>query len=549
VTDNSGRLFEGTHRHIAMSVDKSNENWQECTPLEQLMADGVNPLNTPIITGMSPYESILLKYLSSVATFCQLLTRLSCYSLPHLIGTALFGFGPEQTGVNIHWVKNVFAHRLTTHPRFRATIQYTKVLSRAYFVPLPGDASLDDHVIEERIPGGSVVSRKAAFDKRIDAILSEDLPMDRPLWRLHYFSNWYSDSSNNTGATLVLRVHHVIGDGVALVYYCGLAISDEIPERPVPRRQRTNTCASDMIRNLSKFGRFCADAAFVLAGTAMPDPRNALNAGVMSGKKTMYHVPHCNALRVDVLKTSSKRLGCTINDIFSAALTGALRRYLASHDSAYDPRIRLHSAMAFNNHVLSGTGSVSLNNKVVLAAMRQHIDLVTPAARLRKSVEQNSGLKTSSIPALTTFAFGVLTAMPSSKLRGLLWNRLLPHPCRFTSNRLHVHLYIGFLTDVQFLICHSPYREDFTRRISITSTNIRGPTKDKIYVDGQRVDSIVVAAPLDGEGGTIVTIFSYENRVSLCVSGDKAKICHADKLGDAMAAELESLCSLNSINL
>jgi WS/DGAT C-terminal domain len=84
---------------------------------------------------------------------------------------------------------------------------------------------------------------------------------------------------------------------------------------------------------------------------------------------------------------------------------------------------------------------------------------------------------------------------------------------------------------------------DLTKRVSLVYTNVRGPLS-KVSVDGQEVSSIQIAAPADGSGGVVVSIFSYANQVNICISGDKARILHPAHLGTMIVMELEQLCEL-----
>jgi diacylglycerol O-acyltransferase / wax synthase len=372
-------------------MTKHCEAWRICTPIEVFMSDCANPNNPSIIT-------------------------------------ALFGFAQSQHVVNFEWVKNIFVPRLASHPRFRAIVQRSRVLGHPRFVPLPPSASLDHLVFEEQLPEHAqgtdvpVAKRAAAFSDRLDAIMSQDLPQDRPLWALHFFPDYFCGSADTCGATIVLRVHHVIGDGVALVHHCGTAVADEPPERPIPRRQQVCGRPHPGESVMSRVVRHGGEAIYVFLGTAIPDSPNVFNSSPLSGKKVLHCVPPCNVLSVDVLKAASKRVGCTLNDLLSAALTGAIREYSIRYKPEHSLHVRLHTAMAFNTHVLADNGLIDLSNRVIPIPMRQHVQLSDRKDRLRKSIEENNTMKSSAVPALANVAFELLALMPA-KLRQTLWNR------------------------------------------------------------------------------------------------------------------------------
>ena len=54
-------------------------------------------------------------------------------------------------------------------------------------------------------------------------LLSEPLPADRPLWTLHLVEHFQG------GSAIVARIHHCIGDGLALVHVL-LSIADGTPD-------------------------------------------------------------------------------------------------------------------------------------------------------------------------------------------------------------------------------------------------------------------------------------------------------------------------------
>src|SRR5512137_2256456 len=89
------------------------------------------------------------------------------------------------------------------------------------------DFSLDRHLRVVRLGPGAGEPALQAF---VSGLLSEPFPEGRPLWTLHFIEHFRG------GSALVARIHHCIGDGLALVHVL-LSMADGMPE-PESRRAR-----------------------------------------------------------------------------------------------------------------------------------------------------------------------------------------------------------------------------------------------------------------------------------------------------------------------
>ena len=89
------------------------------------------------------------------------------------------------------------------------------------------DFDLDRHLQIERLGPGAGEPALQAF---VSQLLSEPLPADRPLWSMHFVEHFQG------GSAIVARIHHCIGDGLALVHVL-LSMADGTPE-PVRSKPR-----------------------------------------------------------------------------------------------------------------------------------------------------------------------------------------------------------------------------------------------------------------------------------------------------------------------
>ena len=77
-------------------------------------------------------------------------------------------------------------------------------------------------------------SERAALQERVGALASEPLDPARPLWQFHLIEGYEG------GSALIARVHHCIGDGIALISVM-MTITDggsDPPRRAAPRQRR-----------------------------------------------------------------------------------------------------------------------------------------------------------------------------------------------------------------------------------------------------------------------------------------------------------------------
>lgn len=465
--------------HQQLEDDESKwPNWRRLEPLELLMVEGVNPNNPVVIT-------------------------------------ALFSFAESLT---LDWIKSNVLVRLIAHPRFRSTVQYSKY-GRASFVPVHDLQSLQNLVLEEnQVPANqSEELRHAAFTDRINTIQSLPLPLNQPLWRIHFFPNFGFDTPNSSGCTVVLRLHHVLGDGIALVKYCASHMTDNsesISALPNPHRQRHPEKSSTF--NLLSFLTFCAnlvclagyavlDFIFVYVCTFFPDSTNVFNAADMAKPKFALFVPP-SRISLNEVKKVARHLSVTVNDLLLACLAGSVREYLLRHKEPANSPVpkNFHVALAYNRHVIL-SNDINLCNRVILIPLKIPVHEPDRERRLRCIAKSVHRIKTGCLPWMCGPALSLLCLLP-----------------RFLRVRLWCHM---------------------TRRVSCVWTNIPGPS-ERLEIAQKEVTTIAIAAPGDGEGGSIFTMFTYGGLCSFCISGDPKRIQYPEELSEHVLYELKCFAQL-----
>src|SRR4051794_17139281 len=123
--------------------------------------------------------------------------------------------------------------KLLRYERFRCTV--VRDVDGAKWC---ADESFDihRHVVREKLRRRRGQSERAALQERVGALASEPLDPDRPLWHFLLVEDYEG------GSALLARVHHCIGDGIALTSVM-LSITDGGSDPP--RRQRRSGSGDD----------------------------------------------------------------------------------------------------------------------------------------------------------------------------------------------------------------------------------------------------------------------------------------------------------------
>jgi diacylglycerol O-acyltransferase len=198
------------------------------------------------------------------------------------------------------------------------------------------DFDLDRHLRVEKLGAEAGEPALQAFVSRL---LSEPLPADRPLWTFHVIEHFRG------GSAIVARIHHCIGDGLALVHVL-LSLADGAP---APEGRRRSPSASwgitmgEMVvqgaRSLLEHPGRIGDLARLASGSAgsllgllaLPDdPPTRLKGALGREKLAAWSRP----FDLDDFKAIGRATGSTVNDVLMAALAGALRRSLTARGEA-----------------------------------------------------------------------------------------------------------------------------------------------------------------------------------------------------------------------
>ncbi len=288
---------------------------------------------------------------------------------------------------------------------------------------------LGHHVVAARLEPALGETERQALQRLCGELAATPLHPARALWQFHLIEDYEG------GSALIARIHHCIGDGMALTSVM-MSITDggvdppRSPPRAEPDEPHEHDWLSDaVVRPLTELAvkamalygdgmarrgdkrltqQRSADTARsgfrvvndVEALALMPDDSPTLLKGQPGGKKV---VAWSEPLSLDDVKTVGKGLGCTVNDVLLSCVAGAIGSYLSTQGQ--DPAGKEIRAMVPVN-LRPLENAWQLGNHFGLAPLVLPIGVDNPVQRVHAVRQRMDELKGSYQPLL---AFGVLS--------------------------------------------------------------------------------------------------------------------------------------------
>ena len=417
-------------------------------------------------------------------------------------------------------LKELIEDRLLSFDRFRQKV----VLSS---VPGVGPRWVDDPYFNLRFhlqksalpdPGG-----RDELQELVSTLMSTPLDYSKPLWHFQYVENFGS------GSAVVVRIHHCIADGIALVRVL-LGLTDDSPQgSPKARRTRRRRrplgggfwlpeVVNDAVYSARKIAGRVVDKSYEAltnpARAAQLLSEGAKGTGVLARIATMSADPDslfkgelCTAKRcawsevipLDQVKAYGKTQGATINDVLLAGVTGALRRYMIGRKSDVED-LNLRAVVPVNLRPESDI--IKLGNRFGLVFLALPIGIADRKERLRELKKRMDAIKASSEPIVI---YALLNAV------GLTGPKIESIALRL-----------------------------FGSKATAVMTNVPGP-REEIYLAGKVVRSIMVWVPQSARLGLGVSILSYAGQVRLGVVTDSGLVPDPQSIIDAFQEEMSEM--------
>ncbi|WP_229218000.1 wax ester/triacylglycerol synthase family O-acyltransferase [Rugamonas apoptosis] len=392
--------------------------------------------------------------------------------------------------VDMERLVSTIAHRLPNYPRF--TQKVVTRWGRAHWVE-DEEFNILDHIKHERMV--EEVSR-AELQNHLTRIAHLPLQTDRPMWHMTVLDRV------NGGHAIVFRVHHCITDGLGLVHVLNHLTDDNglhgRTPSPVGHPHRAAVTGNPVCFSLARAVSWLKIAAHVTRLSMLwPDASTRLKAPLHGEKQLVWLPP----LELERVRTLSKRMGVTLNDVWVAAVSGALRAYLSADGEQVDGRA-LRAAVTFN--LREKANAFQLGNEFGLVAVELPTNVDDPCQRLRQSSARMTAIKRSHQPRATMTFLSIAGCLPTA----------LQH---FALNL-------------------------FTSKGSVVLTNIEGPGSRR-YLAGSRMTDLICWVPQAGKLGVGLAFISYAGQIQLALFVDTDQVPDPDRL---MALTAEAFAELET---
>ena len=401
---------------------------------------------------------------------------------------------------------------------------------------------LANHVVLETLPkapkGGH---QQDALQDRVALLATQRLEPKRPLWQIHLIED-YTGPDGVKGSAMVVRIHHCIADGIALISVTMSLVDGGAPPPERRKKEASANATEDWIADtlLKPFTDITVKALGAVGEGAarslgmLGDPKKGMEKGVEKGlsgsmdmAKVMLQVfkdaaalalmPNdsptrlkgkpggakkvawCQPIPLDEVKAVGKALNCSINDVLLSCVAGALGEYLKSYgDDVAGQEIR--AMVPVNLRPLDQAHK--LGNRFGLVPLVLPIGVENPIERVYEVRRRMAALKGSYQPLL---AFSLLA------VAGLL---------------------IKPAQDMMLNI--------FAKKTTAVMTNVPGP-REKLKFCGSTLEQSMFWVPQSGDVGLGVSILSYGGGVQFGVITDSLLCPEPQRIIDEFVPEFAKL--------
>ena len=397
-------------------------------------------------------------------------------------------------------VRAVYQHRLVGFDRFRQ-----RVVERGFLISTPAwedmpNFDIDQHVHHVALP---TPHDRAALTALINDIASTPLDHEQPLWQVHVVDDF------DGGSALIMRLHHCIGDGTAMMTVLQrlfdttpgaspLAALDGAAKVERELLGRLLTPALDTVERVARKAlatvgsavdvvshpqQVIDKATVILEGAGMlvaellksSDPQSPLK-GAFGMRK---HVAWSRPVAIEDIKAIGAPSGAKVNDVLVAGMTGALRAYLKRRGVDVDhTTVRAMVPVDLRPPERAG----ELGNEFGLVVLDLAVASSDSMDRLAMTKARMDALKRSPEAMAMLVLFNIFGRAPKE------------------------------LEDLATQV--------FGSKASVVMTNVAGPKKT-LYLAGVPIDRVMFWVPHPGKQlGMGISILSYKGMASLAVIAD-----------------------------
>ncbi len=411
-------------------------------------------------------------------------------------------------------LRSVVERRLAVLPRFHQRVVLRK--RKPYWEP-DSNFDLDAHLQRQPLPEPG---DEAALRQVLNGLMSSPLDPERPLWSLHLLEGY------NGGSVLFGKIHHCIGDGVALLMVV-LSLTDlapgpsaapnpvtgllrgseeevhaarELVEQIMPDAVRLMAMPVEALRRTATWVKGLGSvAAFGRLALRLPDPRTIFKGPLGVEKRVAWS----DAVPVEEVKAIGRVLGGTVNDVLLTVVAGGMRRYLERRGQPVNGRLSFRAAMPVNLRPLEKMAR--LGNEFGLIFLSLPAGIVDPAARLTELRRRAAALKRSLEPLVVYRVLQLLGMTP--------------------------------------LVVQKIVVRIFGTKATAVMTNVPGP-RETLYLAGKPIREIFFWVPQSGRLGLGFSICSYAGHVRVGVGTDACLVPDPEAIVEGLHEELAAMREL-----
>jgi len=440
-------------------------------------------------------------------------------NLMQIVGVMLF-----EGQLDYQRLRSAIERRMLGFSRFR---QMAVADNTGYVWQDDPDFSLDHHLHRVTLPGAG---GKTDLEHFVADLASTPLNPNRPLWEMHLVDTALG------GQALVMRIHHSIADGIALVGVV-LSMADNAPGNTLPHRRAKRVHEDDededifwrmiwrpmtdamvgtvrmstnlwvkyieLMSNPGKMFDYARIGSNIIGEVAklalMPDDSHTRFKGKPGiAKRVAWSEP----ISLPEVKAVGRVLGCSVNDLLLSAAAGALRAYLAERGDKVDG-VEIRAMVPVNMRRPSDAGK--LGNRFGLVALELPVGVENPLARLYATRERMAKLKGSYQAALTLSILGLVGMAPKFVQQQIL--------------------------------------DLLASKATAVMTNVPGP-QEALYLAGAKLRQPLFWVPQSGDIGMGVSILSYDGKVQFGLISDHNLVPDPERIVERFASEFDKLLML-----
>lgn len=425
-------------------------------------------------------------------------------------------------------VRRLVGERLVSIPRFGHRVVPSPAGGRPVWQPDEG-FDLARHVTAGRLPAPG---DEAALQSVVGEMISNPLDPQRPPWHFHLLEGYKG------GSALVGRLHHCIGDGIALMMVL-LSLVDPPAAVLEPEREPPRSPEQNPFRRLFSGAQHDARALREAVEKVMPEGmklllnpveavqriqpwKKAIAATGAIGKlalrsndpKTVFkgelgvpkRVAWSRRLPMDEVRELKERFGGTINDLLLTAMTGGLRRYMIERGESPEG-VNFRAAVPVNLRPLEKMAD--LGNEFGLVFLSLPVGIADARRRMAELQLRMQALKRSAESFAVLGFLRFLGRSPAALQRGVV--RIL------------------------------------SKKATAVMTNVPGP-QESLHFGGRRIRELFFWVPQSGGVGLGVSILSYAGYVQLGVVTDAGLVPDPQGIIDGFHQEYEQMLRVGGHN-